>query len=151
MAGMPQRHGPVLTVLRVQTCPCLSEQGLQLRWEMSSAHSGLICSPNPSFPGRNHLLCECSDAGWHSPASHCRSKTSPVLLPTSWQPEARPVTRLSLVVAPAQSFESRKCPKDTTVGQEKSPKDTHILIPGTCERYFIWQKRTRQMSLNSEF
>lgn len=37
------------------------------------------------------------------------------------------------------------------VGQGKSPKDIHILIPGTNDCYFILQKKTLQKLLNSEF
>lgn len=71
-------------------------------------------------------------------------------LPRGW-PGARPVTRLSLAIAPVQSFESSGNVPDTVVGWNKSPKDIYVLIPGICDCYFILQKRTLQVSLNSGF
>lgn len=37
------------------------------------------------------------------------------------------------------------------VGQGKSPKDIHILVPRTNDWYFTLQKRTLQKLLSSEF
>lgn len=121
---------------------------------MGTAGNGLLCVPNPFFPRRNPPDVRLGRSGGQTqpclPTLQKQQKPRFSSLPRGW-PGARPVTRLSLAIAPVQSSESSGNVPDTVVGWNKSPKDIYVLIPGICDCYFILQKRTLQVSLNSGF